>query len=75
MNSSKKGSVGSLEELRAEPDGSHKIYFGPHSPDGYEKNWVETNPGEGFFLYFRLYGPMEAFYDKSWKMSDPVRAN
>lgn len=75
LNSSKKGSVGSLEELREEPDGSHKVFFGPHPPGGYEKNWVETNPGEGFFLYFRLYGPMEAFYDKSWKMSDPTRIN
>ena len=75
LNSTRKGSVGSLEDLRQEPDGSFKVYFGPESPEGYEVNWVETVPGEGFFLYFRLYGPMEAYYDKSWKMSDPARVN
>ena len=75
LNSTRKGSVGSLEELRQEPDGSFKVYFSPEAPQGYEANWVETNPGEGFFLYFRLYGPMEAYYDKSWKLSDPARVN
>ncbi len=75
LNSTRKGSVGSLEELRQEADGSYQVYFGPEAPEGYEANWVQTIPGEGFFLYFRLYGPMEAFYDKSWKMSDPARVN
>ena len=25
--------------------------------EGVENNFVKTNPGDGFFVYFRLYGP------------------
>ena len=26
--------------------------------------------GEGFFMYFRAYGPTKEFFDKSWKLND-----
>jgi hypothetical protein len=48
-------------------DGSIDMYFGPTPPAQGEKNWVKTKPGKGFFIYFRFYGPLEPFYDKSWK--------
>ena len=32
-----------------------------------EKSWIKTKRGEGFFVYFRFYGPLEPFYDKTWK--------
>ena len=48
------------------PDGSVDVYFGPTAPKGHEKNWVQTLPGKGWFSYFRLFGPTEPYFDKSW---------
>ena len=61
--------------LKIEADGSVRVFLGPTAPQGYENNWVQTNVGEGFFMYFRLYGPTEAYYDKSWKLPDVKRIN
>jgi len=49
-------------------DGSYDVYFGPESPEGYENNWIKTNEGDGFFVFFRFYSPTEAYYDKSWQL-------
>ncbi|MEI7659099.1 MAG: hypothetical protein WCK33_13655, partial [Phycisphaerae bacterium] len=27
-----------------------------------------TIPGRGWFPYFRFYGPLEAYFDKSWQL-------
>ncbi len=62
--------INSKMDLKVEADGSIKVYVGPEAPAGYEANWVQSNVGEGFFAYLRLYGPTEAYYDKSWKMPD-----
>ncbi len=43
-------------------------YFGPEAPEGFENNWVKTNEGDGFFVFFRFYSPTEAYYDKSWQL-------
>jgi hypothetical protein len=51
-------------------DGSVDLYFGPKAPQSKEANWVQTNPGKGWFAYFRFYGPTEAFFDKSWALPD-----
>ncbi len=56
-------------------DGSIDVYFGPKAPEGHEANWVETNPGKGWFTYFRFYGPTEAFFDKSWALPDFEKVN
>jgi hypothetical protein len=53
----------------ANADGSNEIYFGPNSP-GAGKNWLRTNPGQGYFVILRLYGPEQSFFDKSWKPGD-----
>jgi hypothetical protein len=55
------------------PDGSMDVYFGPTAPAGKEANWVQTEPGKGWFAYFRFYGPTEAFFDKSWTLPDVVK--
>jgi hypothetical protein len=60
------------ETLARNDDGSVDIYFGPAAPDGHADNWVPTRPGAGFFLYFRWYGPLESYYDKSWVLPDIV---
>jgi hypothetical protein len=58
---------------RANPDGSIDIHFGPKAPSGPEKNWIQTMPGKGWFTSFRFYGPLEPFFDQSWKPDDIVR--
>ena len=52
-------------------DGSFDIYFAPKAPKGMEGNWLQTVPGKGYNMIFRLYGPLQPFYDKTWKPSDP----
>lgn len=48
-------------------DGSYDVYFGPAAPMGQENNWVQTVPGRGWNTIFRLYGPLEPWYDKTWR--------
>ena len=35
-----------------------------------ESNWVQTMPGRHLFSYFRLYGPLETYFDRTWKHGD-----
>ncbi len=63
--------IDSYGKVKANADGSYDIYFGPKAPAGMENNWIQTVPGKGFNLIFRLYGPLQSFYDKTWKPSDP----
>ena len=51
-------------------DGSATIWFGPTAPAGHEGNWVQTMPGKGWNSLLRLYGPLEPWFDKSWKPGD-----
>jgi len=46
------------------------LYFGPTAPVGKENNGVETLPGKGWTGIFRLYGPLEPFFDQTWKLND-----
>jgi hypothetical protein len=57
-------------ELTENPDGSVDVYFGPRAPKGKEKNWIETVPGKSWFVILRLYGPLEPWFDKTWRPSD-----
>ena len=43
------------------------MYFGPKAPQGKENNWIETVPGKSWFVILRLYGPLEPWFDKTWK--------
>ena len=53
-------------------DGSVDVYFGPEPPVGKESNWVQTMPGKGWFTALRLYSPLDAFFDKSWRVGEIV---
>jgi hypothetical protein len=53
--------------LVANPDGSIDIYFGPTPLAGQESNWVQTLPGKGWNALLRLYGPLEPWFDKTWR--------
>lgn len=58
--------------LKMNADGSVDLYFGPQAPAGYESNWLPTM-GKRPYLWFRLYAPGEAFWDKSFKLPDVER--
>jgi hypothetical protein len=51
-------------------DGTVDVYFGPTMPAGQEKNWIQTVAGRGWFPIFRAYGPLEPYFDKTWKLND-----
>ena len=58
------------DDLAVNPDGSVDIYFGPEAPVGHEDNWIQTVAGKGWWLVLRLYGPLEPWFDKSWRPGD-----
>lgn len=59
-----------LPDLKKNPDGSVTVWFAPKAPPGQEGNWVQTMPGKGWNTLLRLYGPTEAWFDKTWKPGD-----
>jgi hypothetical protein len=59
-----------LPDLAANDDGSYTVWFGPEAPEGQESNWVQTMPDQGLGVILRLYGPLEPWFDKSWKPGD-----
>lgn len=60
----------SLFELKDLNGASVDLYFGPSAPAGQESRWIKTIPNKGWFVYFRIYGPKEPAFDKSWKPGD-----
>ncbi|MBN2292592.1 MAG: DUF1254 domain-containing protein [Pirellulales bacterium] len=63
--------VSSLDKgLVTNADGSVDVYFGPTSPAGMENNWIQTIPGKGWNMLFRLYGPLEPWFDKTWRLGE-----
>ena len=61
------------EGLVYNDDGSLDLYIGAECPPGKEHNYMKTVDDDGWFVYFRLYGPTEEFFDKSWSLPDFVR--
>jgi len=52
------------------PDTSVDVWFGPTAPDGHETNWLQTIPGKSWYTALRLYGPLQSWFDKSWRPGD-----
>ena len=70
-NNQQRGDRGSRDhDLATNDDGSVDLYFGPTPPQGKETNWVQTIPGRHWFSYFRFYGPLQPYFDRSWKLGD-----
>ena len=59
-----------MKGLEFNADGSIDIYIGPAAPAGKKTNHLKTVGDEGWFVYFRLYAPKPAFFDKSFALSD-----
>jgi hypothetical protein len=53
--------------LQQNSDGSFDIYFGPKALDGQEANWIQTVPGKGWNVLLRLYGPLQPWFDQTWR--------
>ena len=34
-----------------------------------EANWVKIIPGKSWFPLFRLYGPLQPWFDQTWKLN------
>jgi hypothetical protein len=60
MSSQRKG-------VQVNPDGSVDVYFGPKAPADKESNWIQTIPGKGWNTLLRLYGPLQPWFDKTWR--------
>ncbi|HNG55664.1 MAG TPA: DUF1254 domain-containing protein [Nitrospira sp.] len=61
--------------VKPNADGSYTMWFGPKAPKGKEGNWIQTMPGKSYNVLIRLYGPLQPFFDKTWKPGDfePVK--
>ncbi|UZE96357.1 DUF1254 domain-containing protein [Alkalimarinus alittae] len=55
------------DKLIENKDGSVTLYFGPTAPAGKESNWTQTVPKKGWYTLLRLYGPLEPWFDKTWR--------
>lgn len=56
--------------LQANDDSSHDLWFAPVAPAGKETNWVQTIPGKSWFPIVRLYGPLQPWFDQTWRLND-----
>ncbi len=59
--------------VRPDSDGSYLLWFGPKAPKGHESNWIGTVPGKSWFPMVRLYGPLEPWFDGSWRLPELER--
>jgi hypothetical protein len=59
-----------MEGLQYNEDGSVDLYVGAEAPAGMESNFMKTVGEDGWFVYFRLYAPGQAFFDKTFSMPD-----
>ncbi len=53
--------------IKKNADGSYDIYFAPEAPKGQENNWLQTIPGKSWWIGLRMYGPEQAWIDKTWR--------
>jgi len=60
-------SLMSQRGVKANKDGSYDIYFGPQAPKGKESNWIQTIPGKGWNVTIRFYGPLQEWFDQTWR--------
>jgi len=69
QNKSNMSAHSQYDKLKINSDGSIDLYFSPKAPAD-KSNWIETNPGQGFYPMLRLYGPKAGAFDGTWKLPD-----
>jgi hypothetical protein len=75
QNKEQRSDRSSRHDLVKNADGSVDLYFATTPPNGFEKNWIPTVPGKAWFGVFRFYGPLEPYFDKSWRLPDIEKVN
>ena len=65
--------IDSNNKLITNADGSYDLFVGPDDskiPEMYRgtPNFAATNPDKGLMVYFRFFGPLEPFFDKTWQL-------
>jgi hypothetical protein len=66
-------SLNTMDKPVVNADGSTDTYFGSEAPAS-GKNYLATVPNKGYFVILRLYGPTKAYYHRTWKPDDIVKA-
>lgn len=61
-----------MENLQYNDDKSIDLFIGAEAPAGYESNFMKTVGEDGWFVYFRLYAPLDPFFDKTFSLPDFV---
>ena len=59
-----------MKDLKYNADGGVDLFIGPKAPSGFEMNHMKTVRDDGWFVYFRLYAPEQAFFDKTFRLPD-----
>ena len=54
-----------FDDLKYNADGSIDLYVGPKALAGHEANHIKTVGEDGWFEYFRLFAPLQPFFDKT----------
>jgi hypothetical protein len=65
-------SISSRRGYRSGEDGSVDVEFGPNPPEG-AANWLQTVPGKSWSIVLRLDGPLQPFFDGSWRPGELER--
>jgi hypothetical protein len=64
-----------MKDLKYNSDGSIDLFIGAKPPAGFESNFMKTVNDDGWFVYFRLYAPLQPFFDKTFGLPDFEVAN
>ena len=59
-----------MKDLKHNADGSVDLFIGAKAPAGFESNFMKTVGEDGWFVYFRLYAPLQPFFDKTFSLAD-----
>ena len=63
------------QDMLVNDDGSVDLYFGPKAPEGKKANWIKTIPSKGWFGILRLYGPLDPWFNQTWKLGAIKKMN
>jgi hypothetical protein len=59
-----------MKDLKHNANGSVDLFIGAKAPAAFESNFMQTAGEDGWFVYFRLYAPLQAFFDKTFRLAD-----
>ena len=57
----------SSKKLIVNHDGSVDVWFGPKAPAGKENNWIQTISRRRWYMILRLYDPLKAWFNGTWR--------